>query len=75
MTRMYNRDREGDQVTAGRGAMSANPHGAPTLYAGVVTGACANQEEVFSNAFAVWRMRSRRKHSLVRRLQSPSPES
>src|SRR5438046_336864 len=53
MTRMYNRDTEGDQVTAGRGAMSANPLGAPPLYAGAVTEACPNQQEVFSNAFAI----------------------
>src|SRR6266496_1839228 len=33
MTRMYNRDTEDDQVTAGRGAISANPLGAPPLYA------------------------------------------
>jgi serine-type D-Ala-D-Ala carboxypeptidase len=53
MTRMYNRDREGDQVTAGRGATSANPQGAPPLYACAVTEAQENQEAVFSNAFAI----------------------
>jgi CubicO group peptidase (beta-lactamase class C family) len=50
---MYNRDREGDQVTAGRGAMSANPLDAPPLYACAVTEAQGNQEAMFSNAFAV----------------------
>ena len=55
MTRMYNRDGEGDQVTAGRGATSANPQGAPPLYACAVTEARGNEEAVFSNAFAVLR--------------------
>jgi serine-type D-Ala-D-Ala carboxypeptidase len=53
MTRMYNRGGKGDQVTAGRGAVSANPEGAPPLYACAVTEAFANQQMVFPEAFAV----------------------
>jgi len=53
MTRMYNRGGDGDQVTAGRGAVSANPEGASPLYACAVTEARANQDQLFSEAFAV----------------------
>jgi len=50
---MYNTGGDADQVTAGRGAISANPLSMPPLYACAVTQACGNQEEVFSETFAV----------------------
>ena len=53
MPRLYNSPTEADQVTAGRGATSANPNGSARSYAGDVTAAFTNQDRVFSDAFAV----------------------
>src|SRR5206468_2590541 len=44
---------EADQVTDERGATSANPRRAGRLYAGTVIEAFAEQNEVFSHAFAI----------------------
>ncbi len=53
MSRLYNSPARLDQVTDERGAVSANPRRARPLYAGTVGEAFANQDAVFSEAFAV----------------------
>jgi CubicO group peptidase (beta-lactamase class C family) len=53
MPRLYISHAEGDQVTAGRGATSANPLGSARTYACDVTEAFSDQDRVFPEVFAV----------------------
>ena len=53
MSRIYNSYAGADQLTDERGAMSANPRRSRSLYAGAVTEALADQDQLFENAFAV----------------------